>query len=339
MSSITAKALLHFERSRNLDEQERDLFQESVQSLTVQSNHTITNRAPSGRNAVSLTIAQSLDTSLCAHVDSKEYDSAMKIALAMQQCVPRSYCGYQRAAQIHLIRNEVEEAQQAYNQGLDKVSKGNDNALLRKSAEDALDIFDQAAIDLAKNGRFMNAHRIAEWITRLLPRSPTGYLRTGEIFEMQGKYSTAEEVYYRGVSKVVSSAPKSLDSLVQHLVNVKREIKRNPRCDFIMQLPFEIASEILQQLSCYNLLKCMDVSRDWKERILQSSKAWRVTILNMKEDKLDMATIQRIKLFVQKFVLINIPENSHSMDDLLTTIADNEFKNLVDIGKRNTRVH
>ncbi|KAI8148005.1 hypothetical protein BJV82DRAFT_664339 [Fennellomyces sp. T-0311] len=89
-----------------------------------------------------------LDTHLYAHLANKEYGASIEL----QQGAPESYFGYQRAAQMHLIRNDYDKAlSRAYKLVVEKVQ---DNTVLRcyirKSIEKIQYNFVQAAVELAK---------------------------------------------------------------------------------------------------------------------------------------------------------------------------------------------
>ncbi|KAI8148269.1 hypothetical protein BJV82DRAFT_591472 [Fennellomyces sp. T-0311] len=268
---------------------------------------------------------QHLDTLLISAVASKSYELALQYSEDMQNLEKHSYYGYQRATQIHLIQNNYRLAYSAYKKGLRNMDTARSTEMLKQSIHDIIHIFDQGASEFIKAGKLSDAQEIAQLMIELLPLFPLGYLRAGEIYEMQGKSKKAMETYEEPLSS--DQYDKSL--LIQRINNLQRRIDRMQCCDFISQHPMEIAFGIIRYLDTTSLVKSMIVSDCWKKRILQCPEAWRVIAVDKPDEDMNISIFQEIKPFVQKVTIRNGTTNPSFIHDLLTSIGDGEFKNLV----------
>ncbi|KAI8147130.1 hypothetical protein BJV82DRAFT_665228 [Fennellomyces sp. T-0311] len=319
MSSATAKALLQSKQSRCLEKRKDSLNLQSVRG----DKDIITDSAfPMSDNHL-FNLIQGLDTQWHAHITSKEYDAALKTAMEIQQCAPESYFGYQRVAQTHLIRNDCDKALHAYQLAFEKVR--DDITLLRKSVENAQHIFDQAAVELANANQFDKADRIANGMISLLPTSPTGYLRAGELYEMKNKTKEAMDSYDQGISSVPVNHHALL---IQHKIRLQKRIDRKPHYDFIEHVPLEITSKVAQYLTVRDLIECLKVSKSWKQRIDQCPEAWRVLHVEYNGGNIDVNAIQNVKRFVRQVVMKSASGNPSLVTDLLASIGNGEFESL-----------
>ncbi|KAI8147136.1 hypothetical protein BJV82DRAFT_597933 [Fennellomyces sp. T-0311] len=325
MSSVTAKALLQFEQSGCLQKQKYVLHESDLESLAIKDqSNTITDPASCSRN-VSFKAIQDLDARLYSHVTNQDYDNALKSALEMEALMPEAYYGYQRVAQIHLIREEYADVFQAYHRGFENIPYGDGIELLLKSVEDTQHILDQAAVEFANTNQFDKASRIARQVITLLPKSPTGYVRTARLCEMQGKFKEAMDSYDQGISSVPVDHHALL---IQHKINLQKRINRKPQYDFIEQMPLEITSKIAQYLAVDDLIECLKVSKSWKNRIEHCPEAWRVLTVKYNGGNIDMNAIQNVKRFVQQVILIYASGNMPLLESLLTSMGEGEFDNL-----------
>ncbi|KAI8147215.1 hypothetical protein BJV82DRAFT_379846 [Fennellomyces sp. T-0311] len=248
----------------------------------------------------------------------------------MQIYAPGAYYGYQRAAQVHLVRSEFAKACRTYCQGFQNVCQQDGLDLLRTAVGDAQSIFEQALHDYVQACQLQKAQQVAVMIICLQPALLSGYLRSGKLYEMQGNAKRAMEVYNQGMAYVSAS---DIQILVEHKINIQQQSALMRRCDFIMQAPPEIVPNILQNLTTCDLMNCMDVSKGWKERVQQCYQAWRVVTVSSCDRSIDVAAIQKFKSFVQKikFTGYYAANELYLIDDLLTAITDGDFVNLIDI--------
>ncbi|KAI8147170.1 hypothetical protein BJV82DRAFT_598058 [Fennellomyces sp. T-0311] len=268
---------------------------------------------------------QRLDTRLFDSVTDGKYNMALYYSKDMLKHEKYSYYGYQRAAQIHLIQDNWKLAYDAYRKGLWNMGTSHGAEMLKNSIHDTIHIFDQRASELAKTGKLGDALEIAQYMIKLLPLFPTGYLRAGSVYEMQGKSKKAMETYEEPLSS--DQYDKSL--LIQRINNLQQRIDRMQRYDFISQLPMEIVPKILQYLDTSTLLESMNVADGWMKRILQSPDAWRVLTVDNPGEHMDIATFEEIKPFVHKVIIRTGDSNPTFLQDLLTSIGDGKFKNIV----------
>ncbi|KAM0429331.1 hypothetical protein ACHAPT_006546 [Fusarium lateritium] len=120
------------------------------------------------------------------------------------------------------------------------------------------------------------ARRDAEWILELAPRLPDGYLRLGKIARLQKKTEFAWYVYTAGIEvgkkHQLADSPKfqKLVSARQplHVRYYRRDPLRNPR---------EIVQRIFQYLDFATIVRCLRVSKDWRQYLVSrgNERLWR----------------------------------------------------------------
>ncbi|KAI8725091.1 F-box domain-containing protein [Fusarium sp. LHS14.1] len=123
------------------------------------------------------------------------------------------------------------------------------------------------------------AQRDAEWILELAPRLPDGYLRLGKIARLQKKHEFAWHVYTAGIEvgnkHQLAGSPKfqKLHSARQplHSWYYRRDPLRNPR---------EIVQRIFQYLDFATIVRCLRVSKDWRQYLTSrgNERFWRALL-------------------------------------------------------------
>ncbi|RSL60028.1 hypothetical protein CEP54_006950 [Fusarium duplospermum] len=123
------------------------------------------------------------------------------------------------------------------------------------------------------------ARRDAEWILELAPRLPDGYLRLGKIARLQKKHEFAWHVYTAGIEvgnkHQLAESPKfqKLYSARQplHVRYYRRDPLRNPR---------EIVQRIFQYLDFATIVRCLHVSKDWRQYLTSrgNERFWRALL-------------------------------------------------------------
>ena len=269
---------------------------------------------------------QHLETSLRVNVAEQKYDDALENALKVQENVPKSYHGYYRTAQMYLIQKGFDKAFLAFHQGHKHVEQKEEFELLRKSVRETLHIFDHAAVEFGKASKFDKANRIAVMIIRLAPDESKGYIRAGELYEMQGKSGKAIEIYELGIENVASEC-QSL--LMERMSSLQQRMDQVAHYDFMTQLPSELVSNIFQRLSIVDLTHCMDVCKAWEKQILEVSEVWRVVNTDYTATK-SLSELHTIKPFVRSIATsLTDPE----FKKLLVSIGNGDFANLKSLGR------
>ncbi|RMJ06420.1 hypothetical protein CDV36_013980 [Fusarium kuroshium] len=123
------------------------------------------------------------------------------------------------------------------------------------------------------------ARRDAEWILELAPRLPDGYLRLGKIARLQKKHEFAWHVYTAGIEvgnkHQLAESPKfqKLYSARQplHVRYYRRDPLRNPQ---------EIVQRIFQYLDFATIVRCLHVSKDWRQYLTSrgNERFWRALL-------------------------------------------------------------
>ncbi|KAI8140205.1 hypothetical protein BJV82DRAFT_671973 [Fennellomyces sp. T-0311] len=334
MSAVNAIALLEFEESRCLERRDCVSLEDNLESLKIEDQVAITDPALFAQDGDLFKLIQRLDRHLYWLVRKGDYDKALEKAQEIQECAPESYYGYQRVAQIHLIRNKYRKAFRTYVHGYQRVTYGIE--LLRRSVEDTQHIFDQAAVELGNDRQFGRANGIAGWMITLLPASPTGYSRAANLYEMQGMTKAALKVYEKGISSV---SIDNRDLFAKCILRLQHEIDCMPQCDFITQMPPEITSRIAQFLGIYDLIECLKVSMDWKERIRQCPEAWRVLNVGKYKKNIKLTAIQHVMRFVRQVTIHTTSSNQSLVEDLLISIGNGAFESLTHLGFSSATAH
>ncbi|KAG2210730.1 hypothetical protein INT45_000349, partial [Circinella minor] len=104
------------------------------------------------------------------------------------------------------------------------------------------------------------------------PEWSIGYLRLGNLLYMQGKQSAAIIVYEEALKKISKQDP-DYQQLVQG--KKKAEEENEKRVDMITMLPIDLVYDIIQYLpEITKVVACIDVSKEWREKISQSQELW-----------------------------------------------------------------
>ncbi|KAF7556227.1 hypothetical protein G7046_g6372 [Stylonectria norvegica] len=123
------------------------------------------------------------------------------------------------------------------------------------------------------------ARRDAEWMLELAPRLPDGYLRLGKIVRLQKKYELAWKVYTAGI-EVGNNNRLAGSSKMQKLYAARQPLqtrfyRRDP-----LRNPPEILQRIFSLLDFETLVRCLRVSKNWKEYLTSpgNERLWRALL-------------------------------------------------------------
>ncbi|KAI8142475.1 hypothetical protein BJV82DRAFT_657706 [Fennellomyces sp. T-0311] len=110
-----------------------------------------------------------------------------------------------------------------------------------------------------------------------------GYLRKGRILSLYGQQKQAIEVFDEALA---NTAPDNF--LFKKLVNSK-EAARNlnsVHIDLIAKLPVEIVNNILSQISRRTVVTCLNISKTWRQRMLECENSWKY--LSIRDDPISI---------------------------------------------------
>ncbi|KAI7873795.1 hypothetical protein K492DRAFT_200446 [Lichtheimia hyalospora FSU 10163] len=123
-------------------------------------------------------------------------------------------------------------------------------------------------------------------IRTLDPTSSKGYLYAAMIYNQQGHQQTGIDICHEGLRIVPSSDPAY--AILQLLV-ANSEAPNRKRVDFITLLPMDIVSRIASKIFTNGIpsenptqYPCLQVSRIWKNRLLEAYNAHELHIINCK---------------------------------------------------------
>ncbi|KAI9259685.1 hypothetical protein BDA99DRAFT_513929, partial [Phascolomyces articulosus] len=132
-------------------------------------------------------------------------------------------------------------------------------------------VLDHRAYALGMQGKFEPAIKDAEKMISFGPTLDAGYIRLVHLFDMQGKQPDAIKVYRQALKNVPNDNP-AYELLVQ---GEKKAIEKNEqRIDPVSILPSQLDNIIFPLLKEYERAVLMDVSKEWRRRIINSHAAW-----------------------------------------------------------------
>ncbi|KAI9495642.1 hypothetical protein BDB00DRAFT_870189 [Zychaea mexicana] len=146
-----------------------------------------------------------------------------------------------------------------------------------------LKILDASAHAYAMQGKPTCALVAAERIIDYSPRSAVGYIRKASIYSMYGNQRHAIAVYNDGVRMVESSQEEQILCLTTAREEATK--KNESRIDFMDILPTEIVNSVIKLLPKDTTVACLELSKVWRERILECTDAWRnLSVADTQED-------------------------------------------------------
>ncbi|KAF7542317.1 hypothetical protein G7Z17_g11681 [Cylindrodendrum hubeiense] len=108
------------------------------------------------------------------------------------------------------------------------------------------------------------AQRDAEWILELAPRLLEGYLRLGKIARLQKKYEFAWNVYNAGI-EVGKTHGLATNPKMQTLYTLRQPLHRRFSRRDPLKNPQEIVQRIFHFIDFSSLVRCLHVSKGWKQ--------------------------------------------------------------------------
>ncbi|KAI8150429.1 hypothetical protein BJV82DRAFT_587168 [Fennellomyces sp. T-0311] len=134
-----------------------------------------------------------------------------------------------------------------------------------------LSVLDNRAYALGMQGHFDDAVKDAEAMITCKPTLPTGFIRLGNIYRMQGKQRRAIETYEIGLESVPPDDPQY--PLLQE-GKAEATLQNEKRIDFIARLPIEMVDYIMTQLPNESRAICLSISSVWRNKILDCAETW-----------------------------------------------------------------
>lgn len=132
-----------------------------------------------------------------------------------------------------------------------------------------LDMLNQRAAAYAHKAMFKQALDDCNFMMDMAPTNPVGFLRTGAIYAMQGRYAAAVQVYEQGMTSISPDSPSYAQ--LESEKSKAQAILDTTRVDFIATLPLDVM-QVLVPLFYTGRIPgdqhdCLDVSKKWRERI------------------------------------------------------------------------
>ncbi|KAI7856190.1 hypothetical protein BDC45DRAFT_504554 [Circinella umbellata] len=125
---------------------------------------------------------------------------------------------------------------------------------------------------------------------------------TSTLRQQQSHYLARYNQQWHQVATMVSMTTRGITSYYQTFDDVIKPAGK--LIDFITLLPYEMTSAILEKLTLRDLLECINVSREWHMRILNTPSLWHeITITDDQYPLIPMLT--RIGEHIRKYMLYN----------------------------------
>lgn len=135
-----------------------------------------------------------------------------------------------------------------------------------------LAILDHRSYALMMLCKFDEAVKDAYDMITYKPTFPDGYLRLGELYQIQGKQRNAIEAYDMGLQSVEVDHPRYPQIVEGKELATK---KSKTSVDFVSKLPVEIVDDIMSLVAFNRLSRCLAVSFNWRTKLFQCPKTWK----------------------------------------------------------------
>ncbi|KAI8143357.1 hypothetical protein BJV82DRAFT_713554 [Fennellomyces sp. T-0311] len=130
-----------------------------------------------------------------------------------------------------------------------------------------LTVLDHRAHALGMQGQFEQAVKDARFVIACNPTLAAGYLRLGEIYQMQGKQMSAMDAYNRGLKHVSKDDP----AYAQLLDGKESATKQSEtRVDFVDMLPIEVVDNIISLVPNESKSTSLIVSSAWRNKVFNA---------------------------------------------------------------------
>ncbi|EPY52085.1 F-box protein Pof3 [Schizosaccharomyces cryophilus OY26] len=142
---------------------------------------------------------------------------------------------------------------------------------IEQEPKPVIDLFEIRAIVLKEMGLYEKAQADAQRMINLNSRNARGYLRLAQLLQYDGLDSKADHVYMQGLKYVHKLDPFRQKLKEASLQLLKRMQKSKPVQDIFTLLPREILLHIFQYVEFRTIVRCMQVSKNWKNSIKRES--------------------------------------------------------------------
>ncbi|KAI8137007.1 hypothetical protein BJV82DRAFT_702408 [Fennellomyces sp. T-0311] len=187
---------------------------------------------------------------------------------------------------------------------------------------------DHRAYALGMQANFDEAIEEERMIVTLAPNVSTGYLRLGQLYQLQGKPRLAIDAYRSGMLKV----PRS-DKEYRELYRLKTQAttQASKKVDFISRLPTELVYSILGKLGEEPKAACLSVSHMWRTRTIDCSAAW--STLTVFDDNADQCIANVLPHIARHVEELTIDTGSRRFWNRYSWhMQNNYFSNLKSLG-------
>ncbi|KAI8143348.1 hypothetical protein BJV82DRAFT_579030 [Fennellomyces sp. T-0311] len=124
---------------------------------------------------------------------------------------------------------------------------------------------------LGKQARFEEAEKDAQEMITFQPTVAKGYLRLGDLYQMQGKQRRAIDAYNNALQKVSADHPH-----YTQIINCKEQATREneTRVNFVAKFPVELVGEIVMLLPENSKSAFWSVCSEWRIKVSKCSTIW-----------------------------------------------------------------
>ncbi|KAF2196128.1 hypothetical protein GQ43DRAFT_476603 [Delitschia confertaspora ATCC 74209] len=158
-------------------------------------------------------------------------------------------------------QKEYQKAIEAFTDGIESSDKTN------------IELLESRALIYAKLKDFNNALKDGRAMIKASLSSSRGYLRTGQILQMQEKWGPAVDLY-RYALKRVSAEDEKLSLLQVELDKLTRQIAPPKAIDPFTVLPVELVQMVLSYMNFRDIVICRRVCKGWNNYLIRNPNLW-----------------------------------------------------------------
>ncbi|KAI9253963.1 hypothetical protein BDA99DRAFT_168256 [Phascolomyces articulosus] len=184
-----------------------------------------------------------------------------------------------------------------------------------------------------QNNKLSQAYNDAIIMTKLFPNSALGYIHLGNILMKRRK---SKEAYAKCNEALNEELVAPSDPHYQALVNLRQDIayqrQKKSRVDFIKLFPKEVISLIFEQLSMGDNMTCLDVSKTWRQALLNCPGALRSCLLGPFKAEQDLrAGYENIRLvcdYIWELHIFSLEPDEESLNVVSELLDEVKFRQL-----------
>jgi hypothetical protein len=201
-----------------------------------------------------------------------------------------SYLESREAGEDALRKKQFELAQNIFEQALREAVQASKSQ--RSVLIPILDLQAEAHIQLNRLDAALQQGRAMVEHDRTDPR---GYLRCGQISVIRKDYARAQRWYNHGLKHSITSSPqfaslKSMSSKTK--AKLSRAVLEPKRCDPFSILPLDLIHMICERLGFREGVKCLRVSRTWRDVLISVPSIWKTLDLTGDGDTVSLLAVK-----------------------------------------------